>query len=174
MAMIDYGAIVIHNGKVINKNKFFQDMEEAVGWSDKDRAHHAYGNFYAYVGDSNATACFYKHIANFTCIDGETFSCWGCYENKKAYRFNFHGMNVVLQEIVEGIRCAHISYKDEHYTIVYGYGIDSNFEVWNEIKVRYLGKERAKKIDRFFKRYLTVDEYRECINERYPTYRRKH
>lgn len=34
MAMIDYGAIVFKNGKFINKNEFFMDMEKAVGWVD--------------------------------------------------------------------------------------------------------------------------------------------
>ena len=32
MAMIDYGAIVIKNGKVINQNEMFPDMMNCVGW----------------------------------------------------------------------------------------------------------------------------------------------
>ena len=40
MAMIDYGAVVIKNGKVINKNMFFMNMLEAVGWVDKRRIRH--------------------------------------------------------------------------------------------------------------------------------------
>ena len=34
MAMIDYGAILKKNGKIINRDEFFMDMETAVGWTD--------------------------------------------------------------------------------------------------------------------------------------------
>lgn len=37
MAMIDYGAIVKINGKIVNKNQFFMDMEQSVGWIDYPR-----------------------------------------------------------------------------------------------------------------------------------------
>lgn len=40
MAMIDYGAVVIKNGKVVNKNMFFMNMLEAVGWVDQRRIRH--------------------------------------------------------------------------------------------------------------------------------------
>ena len=31
MAMIDYGAILKKNGKIVNRDEFFMDMETAVG-----------------------------------------------------------------------------------------------------------------------------------------------
>lgn len=34
MAMIDYGALLKKNGKIVNRNEFFMDMETAVGWTD--------------------------------------------------------------------------------------------------------------------------------------------
>ena len=34
MAMIDYGAILKKNGKIVNRDEFFMDMENAVGWTD--------------------------------------------------------------------------------------------------------------------------------------------
>ena len=34
MAMIDYGAILKKNGKIVNRDEFFMDMETAVGWTD--------------------------------------------------------------------------------------------------------------------------------------------
>ena len=37
MAMIDYGAILKKNGKIVNRNQFFMVMENAVGWSDNPR-----------------------------------------------------------------------------------------------------------------------------------------
>lgn len=40
MAMIDYGAIVIKNGKIINENQFFMNMYDSVGWSDAPEKYH--------------------------------------------------------------------------------------------------------------------------------------
>lgn len=37
MAMIDYGAILKVNGVIKNRDQFFMDMLEAVGWVDKPR-----------------------------------------------------------------------------------------------------------------------------------------
>lgn len=37
MAMIDYGALVKINGKIVNEDQFFMDMEQAVGWIDYPR-----------------------------------------------------------------------------------------------------------------------------------------
>lgn len=37
MAMIDYGALLKKNGKIMNRDEFFMDMEEAVGWIDYQR-----------------------------------------------------------------------------------------------------------------------------------------
>lgn len=34
MAMMDYGAVVKINGKIVNENEFFMDMQKAVGWVD--------------------------------------------------------------------------------------------------------------------------------------------
>ena len=34
MAMIDYGALLKKNGKIVNRDEFFMDMETAVGWTD--------------------------------------------------------------------------------------------------------------------------------------------
>jgi hypothetical protein len=35
--MIDYGALVKINGRIVNKGQFFMDMQEAVGWVDYPR-----------------------------------------------------------------------------------------------------------------------------------------
>lgn len=34
MSMIDYGALVKVNGKIVNRNQFFMEMKDAVGWVD--------------------------------------------------------------------------------------------------------------------------------------------
>ena len=37
MAMIDYGAILKIDGKIQNRDEFFMDMQDAVGWVDYPR-----------------------------------------------------------------------------------------------------------------------------------------
>ena len=54
--MIDYGAIVIKNGKVINQNEMFPDMMNCVGWENDD----ARNNYFAYAGNKELTLCFYR------------------------------------------------------------------------------------------------------------------
>lgn len=76
MAMIDYGAVVIKNGVAINKNTFFMNMLEAVGWTDKRRIRHEDCNVFTdadpLLAESNCEFC---HRAKFkVCnskVDGE-------------------------------------------------------------------------------------------------------
>ena len=42
-------------------------------------------------------------------------------------------------------------YKEKLYEIVYGYGIDSNRKVWDEVKYRYIhNKKVIKFVDKFW------------------------
>ena len=65
MAMIDYGAIVLKNGKLIN-NDMFVPMEKAVGWTDenvtdyKGNPMRLKNNYFNYIGDRDHTIGFYK------------------------------------------------------------------------------------------------------------------
>ena len=46
-------------------------------------------------------------------------------------------------------------YKGDNYHIIYGYGIDSSKETWDNCKVRYLGKRAAWKVDNLYTRLIT-------------------
>lgn len=71
MAMIDYGAVVIKNGKVVNKNMFFMNMLEAVGWVDQRRIRHEDCDVFTdpspLIAQSN---CDYCNRARFKIIQG--------------------------------------------------------------------------------------------------------
>jgi hypothetical protein len=41
-------------------------------------------------------------------------------------------------------------YKGNLYELVYGYGIDSNKEVWDKIKKRYADKKSIRFVDEFW------------------------
>jgi hypothetical protein len=67
MAMIDYGAILKKNGKIVNRNRFFMNMETAVGWTD------------------------YPHVKyeDCDCIDGDGYSdCLNCPRANRKYYAN--------------------------------------------------------------------------------------
>ena len=64
MAMIDYGAILKKNSKIVNRDEFFMDMETAVGWTD------------------------YPHIKyeDCDCINEDGYSdCWNCPRANREY-----------------------------------------------------------------------------------------
>ena len=67
MAMIDYGAILKKNGKIVNRDEFFMDMETAVGWTD------------------------YPHVKyeDCDCINEDGYSdCWNCPRANREYYAN--------------------------------------------------------------------------------------
>jgi len=201
MAMIDYGAIVIKNGKIINENQFFMDMQKEVGWVDykevrysdcdcinedgysdcskckrSKKEHHKTeefgewdsvicdcrgnsiyienrinGNYFAYVGDIHFTVAVYKYLSIF-CVDGKkVFSLWGCRtnnRNNKSIGFIISEIKISIKKLGEGQYLLRFNYLNNHYNIIYGYGIDSYRKIWNKIKYKYIGKKSANKIDR--------------------------
>lgn len=213
MAMIDYGAVVIKNGEVINKNTFFMNMLSAVGWVDHRRIRHpdcnvftdpdpllaesncaccnraqfrkyidpqlgeqreliadcrneplpdktGYidHNYFAYAGDPHFTVAIYKYSA-VICVDGrEKYYLW-CMDdkagrNRKSLRLRFGGVSLHLKEIED--RVYHMSFQSngDCYHIIYGYGIDPFPATWHRIKVRYLGKRTAKRVDNLYRRVI--------------------
>lgn len=195
MAMIDYGALVICNGKIINQGQFFMSMKQAVGWDDappkryedctnidketgesdcafchrviadeneecKDchgnglppyNPNRICGNFFAYVGDEQMTFCFYK--CRMVVLVGKQFykEYWCGFDEfvgRKSVYVHANGICVKVRKVCPGVYCASLNYNESHYHIVFGYGIDTNPNVWNKIKVRYLGKNNAKKVDK--------------------------
>lgn len=61
--MIDYGAVLKKNGKIMNCEKFFMDMETAVGWTDNPRIKYEDCNCIDEYGYSDCQNC---HRANRT------------------------------------------------------------------------------------------------------------
>lgn len=57
MAMIDYGALVKINGKIVNENQFFMDMEQSVGWIDYPRIRYGDCNCLDDEGYSDCGEC---------------------------------------------------------------------------------------------------------------------
>lgn len=60
-----------------------------------------------------------------------------------------------------------MTYKGDHYRVIYGYGIDSNWNVWNKIKVKYLGKKLSKKIDSIYRTYIKDYGYKALIDQKF-------
>lgn len=72
MAMIDYGAVVIKNGKVINRNIFFMNMLEAVGWTDKRRIRHEDCNVFTAPNPMHSESnCEFCNRAKFKTVTSE-------------------------------------------------------------------------------------------------------
>lgn len=213
MAMIDYGAVVIKNGEVINKNIFFMNMLAFVGWVDHrriryddcnvftdpdpllaesncafcnraqfhrfldpqqgeqkeliadcrgtqlpDRTGSIDHNYYAYAGDPHFTVAFHKYSA-VICVDGqEKYYLW-CMDdkagkNRKSRWLSFGGVTIHLKEVANWVYHMSFHYNGDNYHIVYGYGIDPSPAVWHRIKVRYLGKRVARKVDNLYRRFI--------------------
>lgn len=213
MAMIDYGAVVIKNGEVINKNTFFMNMQSAVGWVDHRRIRHpdcnvftdpdpllaesncshcnraqfrkhlgsqpgeqkeliadcrgeplpdktGYidHNYFAYAGDPHFTVAVYRCSA-VICVDGhEKYYLWRMDDkagrNRKSLRLSLGGVLLHLKEIED--RVYHMSFQSngDYYNIIYGYGIDPFPATWHRIKVRYLGKRTARRVDNLYHRLI--------------------
>lgn len=177
MAMIDYGAIVVKNGNVVNEEKFFMDMNDSVGWKDKSLD----GNYFAFIGDSDFTICFYKNIARLISREnGVDMYLWNLTEdgrnlnNKKVRRiilcpnpeyiyggsdnFDAIGANIMATVVIKEIDYCrfHLSmdYKGDHYHVIYGYGIDCSRKVWDRVKNIYAGKVIAKKVDNLLNKII--------------------
>ena len=218
MAMMDYGALLKINGKIMNRNEFFMDMQKAVGWVDYPRvrytdcnhlddegfsycgecpraqARHMSDselgewdavtsdcrgnkiciddkidrNYFAYAGDEELTVATYKTGAVLTnkngslCIYiwdlvlGDKEKYWEPYINRMA-----RNITVQIGEMPVHIRIKRLGesrvfymrfwYKNNLYELVYGYGVDTDKEVWDKIKVRYANKKTIKFIDEFWK-----------------------
>lgn len=126
------------------------------------------GNYFAYIGDRELTFCFYKTLC-VAVLNGEIVAE---YYGAQPYTDGFCPKSKVRlnAEIPDGMLgvikpAAHIRikqlddsrgrvyhfrtrYKDDRYDVIYGYGIDPDKKVWDSVKVQYLGKKLAAKVDR--------------------------
>ena len=152
MAMLDYGAIVIKNGKLIN-DKLFTPMIDMVGWEDteNDTYKDEHGdtrpldlkdNYFAYIGDKDCTIAFFKtHI---TIVYWTICDCWRCtheYFASSNYTWtrseDYVGVNddgsfvkLVLTKR-NGYFVCKWKYKGDRYKVYFGYGLSpSHYKKW--------------------------------------------
>ena len=72
----------------------------------------------------------------------------------KSKRFECGGVNIHMKEISDDVYHMSFQYKGDFYNIIYGCGIDSSPKIWHKVKVRYLGKKVARKVDNLYRRLL--------------------
>lgn len=145
MAMMDYGAIVLKNGKLVT-NDLFTDMKDAVGWEDdgirdyNGKLLNLKNNYFTYIGDSENTLAFYKgimtHIEEFDFDDDDPYFV-------KSTEF-FASTNYTWSkwtDYIGGSKCVvtkrngyyvcHWNYKGDKYKVYFGYGVDINsYKKW--------------------------------------------
>ena len=145
MAMVDYGAIVWKDGKLISTD-MFTPMEDMVGWSDEDKnkvlcadlssvlAH----NYFAYIGDKDFTIGFYKNIMQIHSVDKfynetvyfgyEDFIRW-----RKWERVYLIGKDDDEVDLIVRPRKFHdyyickMNYRGHKYKVAFGYGVDLKY-----------------------------------------------
>ena len=122
------------------------------------------GNFFAYVGDKHLTVAAYKNGA-VVIVDKKIVHEFWESENYTS-NFNFASLWKHLSSYAEvdkvkfhlkavdpgHVQWLHFTYNGNNYDIVYGYGIDPDMKVWNEVKCDYLGKKGARKVDNLYRR----------------------
>ena len=130
---------------------------------------HLKGNYYAYIGDKDFTIAFYKCFFKVTINQEVVGDVWGnredsgvkdkdgftVYINHKSKVWKFGDYKIHVKTIGPTVFLANIHYKGNWYHVIYGYGIDPTPEVWNNIKVRYLGKRVSNRVDRLIEKYWT-------------------
>ena len=77
---------------------------------------------------------------------------------------NYGIVDVNVKYIAPSVKMLWMTYKGDHYRVIYGYGIDSNWKTWNKIKVKYLGKKLSKKIDSIYRAYIKDYGYKALID----------
>ena len=156
MALIDYGAVLIKNGMVMNENEMFMDMENSVGCKIDGMD----GQYFVYAGDSELIVAAYKMVLR-VASNGELGPMWftlarddEMYTDRKVRHEYYKGVHLIIKEVWHGVYHAKFTYKGDFYNIIYGHGIDPDFKVWDKVKVIYLGKKGARKVDNLYKRLI--------------------
>lgn len=156
MAVMDYGAILKINGKLININQsLFMDMKETVGFTiDPIPYQHEYngtvysdvyvidGNYFIYFGDENILFCVYKTLLRAVVNSNEVYDFYFDYNEKKVVKyFEINGSTIKIKKICDQYNKIHASvqYNGNRYEVIYGYGIDNNVKTFRDIsrKKRY-------------------------------------
>ena len=144
MAMIDYGAIVWKDGKLISTD-MFTEMEDMVGWSDRDESKSVgsnltlAGNCFGYIGDKNFTIGFYKDVMRVYCPDsviGDEIIYFGSgpFEDWRRWRrwYFINSIDDTVELIVRPRRfhdyyICKMKYRGHKYKVAFGYGVDLKY-----------------------------------------------
>ena len=133
-------------------------IADCHGESFESVSNHIDGNYFAYVGDEHLTLAFYKQHCLIMADKVLQFEMWGI-DNflgcRKSIHFEVAGVHFHLKHLDDRIYYMRFHYKGDNYHIIYGYGIDSSKDTWDNCKVRYLGKRAARKIDNLYSRLIT-------------------
>ncbi len=110
------------------------------------------GNYYAFAGDRDLTFGFYKcRFVAASEEDGVIDEFWGRYDlSNMSFRLSYKGVPVHVKYLGHNVYHFSMMYKGDSYHVVYGYGIDAEEKIWNKVKVEYLGKRIANKVDRLY------------------------
>ena len=136
MAMVDYGAIVWKDGKLISTD-MFMDMEEAVGWSDNGK-YKLEGNYFAYIGDKDFVIGFYKSLMHICycsddgCKEETVWFGWENFKNWRKWKSLFSIGDDYVELIVRPRRfhdyyICKMKYREHHYKVAFGYGVDLGY-----------------------------------------------
>ena len=136
MAAIDYGAMVFLNGRRVYESYLYPEVQffDLLIRPYKTRC------------DITARGEIVKELWGVDYWD----DVWGVGMGKKriSAHYTISGYTIHVREICPRVYRMKISHGGNHLTMIYGYGIDNQMKVWNKIKVRYLGKCRAKIVDK--------------------------
>lgn len=132
-------------------------IADCHGESIEPVSNHIDGNYFAYVGDEHLTLAFYKQHCLIMVDKVLQFEMWGI-DNflgcRKSIHFKVAGVHFHLKHFDDRIYYMRFHYKGDNYHIIYGYGIDSSKDAWDNCKVRYLGKRAARKVDNLYARLI--------------------
>ena len=137
MAVIDYGAIVWKDGKLISTD-MFTPMEDMVGWTD-NHEHRLEGNYFAFIGDKDLTLGFYKDVitiysATADCYNDTYYFCGVPFKGWRYWReWCLIGPDADEAEIIVRPRKFHdyyickMKYRGHKYKVAFGYGVDLKY-----------------------------------------------
>lgn len=137
MAIIDYGAILKVNGKFINKNKDLFMEQTDMGYEPQNE-----DVGFVTTGDKNFLLSFFA--TNVYIYHNDKMIGW-IHESPFISETIFNGDNLPNVKIEHLDKNKYLKkytprwkatwdYKDNHYEVIFGMGIDPNEKVWKRIK----------------------------------------
>lgn len=140
-------------------------MKSAVGWEDDDvnRIRDQFkGNYFAYVGNKDITLAFYKRWLRVKLNQGkeiciELWCNYNSQHNHMSHTYKLEDYKIHVKTVVKyKVFLCDVTIDGHHYHVIYGYGIDPNMIVWNNVKNIYLGKRDARKVDNLINRFWRI------------------